>query len=74
MFRGLVERDDLFVLEMLCHCEEDKLTPCGVPHAHLLQNAAGLGKTRQGMGGGVIGKLACGRMETWHTPNVRHPL
>ncbi len=58
--------------ETLCHCEEGQLAPCGVPHAHLPRNAAGLDKTRHGMQHGLRGKLGCERMEGWCTLNVRH--
>jgi hypothetical protein len=57
-----VEPDALIIMEMLCHCDEGQLTPCGVPHAHPPQNATQLGKTRHGMQGEFMGKLGCERM------------
>jgi hypothetical protein len=73
-FRGLAERDALFVLEMLHHHEEGQLAPCSVPHVHLPQNAAGLDKTQHGMQLGLMGKLGCERVEAWRTPDVHHPI
>ncbi len=70
---GLAEQNALFNLEMLCHCEEGQLAPCGVSHAHPPQNATGLVKTRHGMQRRLMGKLGCERMEGWRTLNVRHP-
>jgi hypothetical protein len=48
-FWGLTEQNSPFVLEMLRHCEESKLVPCSVLHAHPLQNVAWLGKTWHGI-------------------------
>ncbi len=73
MLSGLAERDALFVPEALDHREEGQLAPCGVPHAHPPQSAAGLGKMRLGMRRGLMSKLGCEGMEGWRTPNVRHP-
>ncbi len=59
--------------EKLCHREEGQLVPCGVPHVHLPQNAAGLDETWHGMQCGFRGKLGCKRMEGWCTLDVHHP-